>query len=291
MPSATPIPVSEEDARVLCEWARSVDVTPALTRRARIVLLAAEGLGPAAIATRLGCTKQTAILWRERFRVDGLDGLRDAPRSGRPTTVDDAAVVARTLEPPPDAAARWTTRSMAADLGVSNGSVAAVWRAWGIVPTGDGVRFATEPPLVEPLRDVVGLLVAARCQVLAVAVGGEPARAVGPHPDLVARLAALAAQAAPAAPEPDPAAFLRAVARVPGCRLVVPVACALPAGSPPEHVATPGRWPRIVHAAAALVGGPGVAELVAALDAHLVAGSGAAFAWPRTSLSPDSGDN
>lgn len=183
---------------------------------------------------------------------------------------------------------------MAADPGVSNGSVAAIWRAWGIVPAGGGgVRFATEPPLVEAVCDLVGLLVTPRRRVLAVAAGDGPRRA-GPHPDLVSRLAALAvhqARPAPADPEPDPAAFLDAVARVPGCRLVVTAAGTLPAGVPPEHVAAAARWPRIVHVAAALVGGPGVAELVAALDGHLAGAAGGAFTWARTRLSPHCGDN
>jgi hypothetical protein len=69
--------------------------------RARIVLAVADGEGPAAISARLGVSRPTVTQWGDRFLASGLEGLNDAPRSGRPKTVDDAAILAATLEPPP----------------------------------------------------------------------------------------------------------------------------------------------------------------------------------------------
>lgn len=83
-----PLAVDERDVHVLRGWISGGG--PAAARRARIVLLAREGLGPSAIAEELRCSKQTVITWRERYRAGGLTALRDAPRSGRPTTVDAA---------------------------------------------------------------------------------------------------------------------------------------------------------------------------------------------------------
>src|SRR5215211_5555656 len=54
--------------------------------RARIVLLAAEGLANKEIAARLDTTPQTVCKWRKRFYEEGLGGLEDRPRSGRPPT-------------------------------------------------------------------------------------------------------------------------------------------------------------------------------------------------------------
>lgn len=173
--------VCPAEAEVLRSWIVSGRAGAAAGRRARIVLLAAEGLGPAAIADRLGCSKQTVITWRERYRVDGVEGLADAPRSGRPATVDEAAVVARTLEVPPGpGAGRWTTRRLAAELGISNAAVANVWRTRGILPGGlGGVRLATEPVLDAVLEAVVGIYVGSTERVLAllVAAPGQPGAA------------------------------------------------------------------------------------------------------------------
>jgi transposase len=133
---AAALVVDDGDAETLRGWLRSGPIRSSLARRARIVLLAAEGLGPAAIAQRVGCSKQMVITWRQRYRSEGVAGLADAPRSGRPPTVDEAAVIAATLEPPPArlGVTHWSTRLLAAQLGISNVGVGNIWRAWGIQP-------------------------------------------------------------------------------------------------------------------------------------------------------------
>lgn len=147
-----PLTVDADDVEVLREWVATGGATVA--RRARIVLLSGAGLGPTAVADRIGCSKQTVITWRERYRADGLQGLEDAPRSGRPVSVDPLAVIGRTLQPLPArlGAQRWSSRLLAAELGVSNVAVANIWRAWGVAPTPGGrVRLATEPVLEPPV--------------------------------------------------------------------------------------------------------------------------------------------
>ena len=69
--------------------------------RARIALLAGDGVANKDVAARLEIDPATVGKWRRRFLTDRLDGLRDEPRSGAPRTVDDArikAVIVRTLE-------------------------------------------------------------------------------------------------------------------------------------------------------------------------------------------------
>ena len=99
-----------------------------LVTRARIVLLAAEGEPNAEIARRLEVSRQTVVTWRGRYRSGGLSGLDDRRRSGRPPVVDEAQVVVRTLEGPPETlgVTHWSSRLLAADLGISNGAVAKV---------------------------------------------------------------------------------------------------------------------------------------------------------------------
>jgi transposase len=55
-----------------------------MVERARIVLVAAEGRSAAGIASEVGCSEPMVKKWRRRFEVDGLAGLRDASRPGRP---------------------------------------------------------------------------------------------------------------------------------------------------------------------------------------------------------------
>ena len=85
-------------------------------RRARIVLLAADGLSNLAIAEKLGVSRRTVGLWRARFAERRLGGLDDEPRPGAPRKIGDdkiAEVVTRALETMPDGATHWSRRSMA----------------------------------------------------------------------------------------------------------------------------------------------------------------------------------
>ena len=65
------------------------------------MLACAAGSGTSEAARRLGVSRPTVIKWRDRFAAQGIAGLDDEPRSGRPKVVDDAAIIAATLEVPP----------------------------------------------------------------------------------------------------------------------------------------------------------------------------------------------
>src|SRR5436189_5870703 len=92
----------EGDREELVRLTRSSSVRAGLAQRSRIVLLAAEGLSNTAIAERVGVSRPTVIGWRDRYQVQGLAGLRDAPRAGRPRRIDHAGIVAGNLNPPPE---------------------------------------------------------------------------------------------------------------------------------------------------------------------------------------------
>jgi transposase len=100
MPSPV-LELSDEDRATLTSWTRSRTLSAGRAERARIVLAVAEGAGTSAVARQVGVSRPTVIKWRDRFASHGLAGLVDEERSGRPKTVDDAAIVATTLEPPP----------------------------------------------------------------------------------------------------------------------------------------------------------------------------------------------
>jgi transposase len=109
---------------------------------------------------RTGLSKPTVIAWKRRYAAEGVGGLADRPRPGKPRTVDDVAVVLATLEPPPErlGVTHWSSRLLAAELGLSNVKVAKVWREWKLQPwRTESFKFSTDPQLEAKVRDVVGL--------------------------------------------------------------------------------------------------------------------------------------
>jgi hypothetical protein len=88
-------------------------------------------------------SRQTVVTLRSGYAKRGLDVLVDMPRSGRPSTVDEAIVVVTTLNPPPAilAVTHWSARLLSAHLSkagtpVSFAEIARIWRDWGLQRTG-----------------------------------------------------------------------------------------------------------------------------------------------------------
>ena len=140
-------------------WCHSM--SQGLAMRCRIVLLAASGCANTEIAEEVGCTTKTVSKWRKRFAVDGLSGLSDAARSGRPRGIGDEQikqVITQTLETTPKGATHWSTRLMAEHIGVSNASVHRIWRAFGLQPhRTEDFKISSDPFFVEKVRDITGL--------------------------------------------------------------------------------------------------------------------------------------
>ncbi len=202
------IRVPESDRVILNSWANSTSIRAGLAQRARIVLLAAEGARTSEIVQRTGASKPTVLNWTRRYAAEGLAGLDDRQRPGRPRTADDVAIVLATLTPPAAglSARRWSSRLLAAQMGVSNVKVAAVWREYGLRPwLGECLSLRTEPELPADICAVVGLYLGPEAR--AVAVSRSPgARRAWPctAESLAAALAARPRPAAlrPAAPRP-----------------------------------------------------------------------------------------
>ena len=144
-----------------------------VAQRARIVLLAEQGLTGPQIAKRVGCSEPTVVLWRDRYAHSGLVGLDDAPRPGGPVRVMtpdvQAEILAATVTPPPEALrerglTHWSARRLAdwlaqhRDIRVSHDSIAVLWRRCCLQPhRSEGFKFSTDPALEAKIRDVVGL--------------------------------------------------------------------------------------------------------------------------------------
>ena len=122
---------------MLARWSRRPTAPHSIAQRARIVLLAADGLANIAVADKVGVHQATVVKWRKRFLERRLDGLIDEPRPGAPRSISDAdveAVIVRTLEDKPTDATHWSTRDLAKRVGMSPSSVGRIWHAFGLKP-------------------------------------------------------------------------------------------------------------------------------------------------------------
>ena len=156
----SPLTLSDDDRATLEYWTRCSTISAGHQERARIVLAIADGAGTSATSRVLGVSRPTVIKWRDRFAARGLAGLDDEPRSGRPKTIDDAQIIAATLEAPPQSLAvtHWSSRLLGRHLGIGDATVARAWRAYRVQPWRRGTfKFSTDPELEAKVCDVVGL--------------------------------------------------------------------------------------------------------------------------------------
>jgi len=160
-PAAVPVELSDEERAALEAWTRRRTSAAALSLRARIVLACAGGESNTQVAGRLGVHRNTVGLWRRRFVEFRLDGLTDEPRPGQPRKITDSKVeevIVKTLESAPRNATHWSTRSMAAEVGLNQTAITRIWRAFGLQPhRQDSWKLSKDPLFVEKVRDVVGL--------------------------------------------------------------------------------------------------------------------------------------
>jgi transposase len=156
-----PLDVTPEEREKLAMLARRPKTAQAMAMRARIVLSCDEGLSNGAVAKKLKITGATVCKWRERFRVNRLEGLLDEPRLGAPRSITDKqveAVVTKTLESMPANSTHWSSRLMAKQAGLSQTAVVRIWRAFGLQPHRvENFKFSKDPQFVEKVRDIVGL--------------------------------------------------------------------------------------------------------------------------------------
>ena len=156
---AKEIVLADEERAELTKLTRSKLTSVRLVQRARIVLLAAQGLQNKAIAAQLDVGRVQVSRWRDRYvrlRFAGIE--RDLPRGAPPVKVDVARLVELTTQSKPKVATHWSTRTMAGELDVSAASVSRHWRANGLKPhLVRGFKVSRDPKFVEKLEDIVGL--------------------------------------------------------------------------------------------------------------------------------------
>jgi len=172
------ITLSADERKTLERWVRRHSSSQALALRCRIVLGCAAGATNKAVAADLGVHPMTVSKWRNRFAVDRLDGLVDAPRPGAERSIGDdviEAIVVETLETTPGEDTHWSTREMAKRHGISHQTVAEIWRAFGLKPwRQDSFKVSPDPLLIEKIRDIVGVYMNPPVNAVVFAVDEKP---------------------------------------------------------------------------------------------------------------------
>jgi transposase len=153
--------LTDEERQVLERLTNRRKSAQAMALRARIVLLCASGSTNREVARQLRVNEATVGKWRRRFVADRLDGLFDEPRPGAKRTITDdqvERVIVKTLEDKPLDATHWSTRSMAAAVGMSQTSISLIWRAFGLQPhRAESFKLSTDPLFIDKVRDIVAL--------------------------------------------------------------------------------------------------------------------------------------
>ncbi|MFC1910001.1 IS630 family transposase [Chloroflexota bacterium] len=156
------INTSDRDREQLNQVVRNGNTPQKIALRARIVLLSADGISTGEMMQQLGTTTPTISRWRDRYESEGIFGLlKDRSRPGRKRRIMDAKVrevVERTFQDKPSNATHWSTRSLAAVVGLSPASIQRIWKAHGLKPHRIRTyKLSRDPHFVEKLQDVVGL--------------------------------------------------------------------------------------------------------------------------------------
>jgi transposase len=156
---APKIVLTEEERVELNRLVRSKVTIVRLVQRARIILLAADGMQNRDIATQVGVGRIQVARWRGRYVESRFAGIeRDRPRGAPPVKVDVARLIELTTQSQPEVATHWSTRTMAETLGVSPASVLRHWHAHGLKPhLVHNFKISRDPKFVEKLEDIVGL--------------------------------------------------------------------------------------------------------------------------------------
>jgi transposase len=179
------VQVADADRRELQRRARGKGAPARQVERARIVLLAAEGVPGQQIAAIVGCAEGTVVTWRRRYVERGLVGLEDLPRPGKPSPLPEALrdrVLELTLTEPPErfGATHWSSRLLAAALAgegtpISHATVARIWHRFGVQPwRAQTFKFSTDPALEAKIRDVVGLYLHPPAKAVVLCIDEKP---------------------------------------------------------------------------------------------------------------------
>jgi transposase len=159
---AQSIELTETEIKTLTGWSRGRRTEVRLMKRAKIVLMAAEGQQNKTIAKLLGIDRRQVSRWRQRFSEKRLVGIeKDLARGGRKATKREhlaPLIIETTTQVKPPAATHWSSRTLADKLGIDKSMVHRVWQASGLKPhLAKTFKVSRDKLFIEKVIDVVGL--------------------------------------------------------------------------------------------------------------------------------------
>ncbi len=153
--------LDKESANILKNWCRSTTLPHGQIMRAKIILQLSEGMTPTEVAAAQRTSAKTVHRWRNRFEKEGVDGLHERDRSGRPTVIDKAIVdkvLFLTTKRIPQEATHWSIELMAKYAEVTSWQVRQIWRAADLRPHRlKTFKISRDPEFSEKVVDIVGL--------------------------------------------------------------------------------------------------------------------------------------
>ena len=159
--SQKPLRLRPQEREALQAVIRSTRSPAGWVRRARVWLSLAEGFSVRRVEAATGMSLRRVVYWKQRFQQEGLDGLLDAARPGRPkklTTEKQAMILAATQRSPARPITHWSSRRLARRVGVSHVTVMRVWHKAGLQPHRLQRYMASPDPDFEAkAKDILGL--------------------------------------------------------------------------------------------------------------------------------------
>jgi len=154
------IQLDPKERDCLQQWKNNTTTEQRLSRRASIIVMLSEGKTVAEVASQCNTSRQSVWKWRRRFLADGVEGLYDSPREGRPRMYGDEKekeIVSATLRVP-EVETHWSARRLASEVGVSHMTVHRIWKRYDLQPHRvETFKYSKDPQLVEKITDIVGL--------------------------------------------------------------------------------------------------------------------------------------
>ncbi|HSO51959.1 MAG TPA: IS630 family transposase [Actinomycetes bacterium] len=165
MPTVPPLSITDAERAELQRRVRAHTTPQRAAKRARVVLLAADGVPNRQIATLVGMNQHTVAQWRRRFEAERLAGLEDRPRPGRPLVYGHdqrLRIVATVTQQPPDPASHWSHSQLAdtlSDIGISASQIGRILADLDIKPhrVRGWITRPDDPAFWERAADICGL--------------------------------------------------------------------------------------------------------------------------------------
>jgi transposase len=149
-----------------------------LVRRARMILGCLDGKKIKEVSSELGEQADVIIKWRDRFIAEGIPGLNDSPRSGKPNTYGSEwqkSVLDKLEEKPPGNMARWDGPTLARELGTSEDAVQRFLQKQGVqLARMRTWCISTDPEFTAKAADIVGLYLNPPTNAIVISVDEKP---------------------------------------------------------------------------------------------------------------------